>query len=209
MSYYSIHYKVDSEAKYKHYWKYFSDVNGPILDIGCATGNFGQWCPEAIVGIDQDFHGLRIAARRNLTVCQAKVNRSLCFASESFAGVNCSAVLEHIHEPRALMREIWRVLLPGGKAVVLVPDIRRYRFGYWQDYTHVTPFTKEGLHRLAVDGGFSDPKIRRYAFNYLRCLPGARRTRMRAHLDRGEAVMAALLSKDLVMVAHKKVDRDS
>lgn len=209
MSYYSAYYAIDQKAKYKHFWKYFSDVSEPILEIGCATGNFIQWHPKGIVGVDQDFYALNVAIQRGFTACQVAVSRGLCFADESFGGVNCSAVLEHVRDPLTVLREIRRVLRPGGKAVFLVPDIKRYRFDFWRDYTHVTPFTKEGLERVAVDAGFTDFQIGRYVFNYLRYLPGSRGARMRVWLDRVEAVIALLLSKDLVLVAYKQVECDT
>jgi len=203
MSYYSAYYAIDSKAKCKHFWKYFSDVSGPILEVGCATGNFIQWCPKSIVGIDQDARALEIAAQRGFTVCMADVSRGLCFADESFGGVNCSAVLEHLHDPLTLMLEIRRVLRPGGKAVVLVPDIKRCRFDFWRDYTHVMPFTKDGLQRVAIDAGVRNFQIGRYVFNYLKYLPGSRGERMRAWLDYLETMIAFLLSEDLLLVAYK------
>lgn len=203
MSYYSNYYVVDRQAKYKHYWKYFSNVTGPILDIGCTTGNFIQWRPKDIFGIDLDIPALQFAGQRGFRTCCANVNQGLCFADESFNGVNCSAVLEHVHNPKTLMSEIQRVLKPGGKAVVLVPDVKRYGFDYWRDYTHLTPFTKEGLRRVAIDGGFTNFKISRYVFNYLKYLPASRGQKMRGWLDRFETIIALAISKDLVLVAYK------
>ena len=60
---------------------------------------------EHIIGIDVDSHALRIAAERGFTVCYTDINKGLGFADQSFAAVNCSAVLEHVHDPLALMRE--------------------------------------------------------------------------------------------------------
>jgi len=203
VSYYSAYYVIDKKAKHKHFFKYFSDTSGPILEVGCATGNFIQWHPKDIVGVDLDFYALDVAAQRGFAVCQADISQSLCFADEAFSGVNCSAVLEHVREPLAVLREIRRVLRPGGKAVFLVPDIRRYRFDYWRDYTHVTPFTKEGLQRLVTDAGFTDFQISRYAFNYTRYIPGSGGERMRVWLDYVETLIALLLSKDLALVVYK------
>jgi SAM-dependent methyltransferase len=189
MSYYSDYYRIDKTAKSKHFWKYFSDVDGPILDIGCTTGNFVQWSPENIVGVDLDARALAVAAKRDFTVCCADIDQGLSFAGESFKGVNCSAVLEHVRNPLRLMREIWRVT--------------RYGFNYWRDYTHLTPFTKEGLQRVAIDGGFRNFQISRYAFNYLKYLRGSKGINVRARLDNIERLMALVLSKDLVLVACK------
>jgi len=58
-------------------------------------------------------------ARRNVGV-RGDLTR-LCFAAESFDFVLCNHVLEHVADDRAAMREILRVLSPGGFAVVTVP----------------------------------------------------------------------------------------
>jgi hypothetical protein len=87
---------------------------------------------------------------------------------------------------------------------VLVPDIRRLGFDYWRDYTHKTPFTHEGLRRLAIDAGFEDFRIERYAFNYLKNLPGARRADIREWIDLGERLIAGLLSTDFLLLARKQ-----
>lgn len=51
---------------------------------------------------------------------------ALPFADASFDIAICSHVLEHIEDDRAAMRELFRVLRPGGRAVVMVPiDLKR------------------------------------------------------------------------------------
>lgn len=52
---------------------------------------------------------------------QAGDAREMPFADASFERVIASEVLEHIHEDEQVMREIHRVLRPGGLAVVSVP----------------------------------------------------------------------------------------
>lgn len=47
--------------------------------------------------------------------------KNLPFAAGAFDFVLCSHVLEHIRDDRAAIREMVRVLTPGGRAVVMVP----------------------------------------------------------------------------------------
>jgi SAM-dependent methyltransferase len=46
---------------------------------------------------------------------------ALPFRDESFDFAICSHVLEHIEDDRAAMDELFRVIVPGGRAVVMVP----------------------------------------------------------------------------------------
>ena len=46
---------------------------------------------------------------------------ALPFGDESFDFAICSHVLEHIEDDRAAMAELFRTLVPGGRAVVMVP----------------------------------------------------------------------------------------
>jgi SAM-dependent methyltransferase len=51
---------------------------------------------------------------------------SLPFGDDRFDYVLCSHVLEHVSDDRNAMREIWRVLRPGGRAILQVPiDLSR------------------------------------------------------------------------------------
>jgi predicted SAM-dependent methyltransferase len=46
---------------------------------------------------------------------------NLTYEDESFDVIACSHVLEHVPDDRAAMREMFRVLRPGGWAVIMVP----------------------------------------------------------------------------------------
>ena len=51
--------------------------------------------------------------------------RALPYADECFDGVECYHVLEHLvpHEAQIAVRELWRVLKPGGVLMVAVPNL--------------------------------------------------------------------------------------
>jgi SAM-dependent methyltransferase len=68
----------------------------------------------------------------------------------------CVAVLEHVKDPFQASREIYRVLKPGGYALVYVPFLYYYHAepGYYGDYSR---FSKDALELL-----FKDFKRREY-----------------------------------------------
>jgi SAM-dependent methyltransferase len=64
----------------------------------------------------------------------------LPFADGSFDTVFCSEVMEHTPHPWLMMREIRRVLAPGGRLILFVPFIY-YLHGEPHDYYRFSPYS--------------------------------------------------------------------
>lgn len=101
-----------------------------VLDVGCGdaalTGLIAKKLGARVVGIDTVPLSIELAkaefVRRNLCGEFALIDGySYPFADASFHAVVCSDVIEHVVEPTALLEEIWRVLAPGGVAVLTTP----------------------------------------------------------------------------------------
>jgi SAM-dependent methyltransferase len=69
----------------------------------------------------------------------------LPFRDSVFQRVECDAVLEHVRQPEVVMREIARVLAPGGYAHLVTPFCHPFH-EYPKDYRRFTP---DGLRELA------------------------------------------------------------
>ena len=69
----------------------------------------------------------------------------LPFRAGLFQRVECDAVLEHVRDPAAVIREIERVLAPGGYAHLVTPFCHPFH-EYPKDYRR---FTLDGLKELA------------------------------------------------------------
>ena len=82
----------------------------------------------------------------------------LAFADGSFDAIYCSHVLEHVPDDRAAMRELRRILRPGGWAILQVPGLRGPTT--YEDAAITTP---EG--RLAAFG--QEDHVRRYGRDYI------------------------------------------
>jgi SAM-dependent methyltransferase len=80
------------------------------------------------------------------------VEESLPFAEESFDAVVIKDLLEHVAYPVAVVREVRRVLRPGGVVFASSPDAQRW---VWDDYTHRRPFTRKSFRLLFADQGFT------------------------------------------------------
>jgi SAM-dependent methyltransferase len=89
----------------------------------------------------------------------------LAFADGAFDLVMCSHVLEHIADDRRAMREIRRVLKPGGRAILQVP-MQFELAATLEDLSITDPATRERLY------GQPD-HVRLYGRDYLDRLAGA------------------------------------
>jgi SAM-dependent methyltransferase len=69
----------------------------------------------------------------------------LPFPAGIFQRVECDAVLEHVRDPEAVMREIRRVLAPGGYAHLVTPFCHPFH-EYPRDFRR---YTLDGLKQLA------------------------------------------------------------
>jgi ubiquinone/menaquinone biosynthesis C-methylase UbiE len=80
----------------------------------------------------------------------------LPLADNSVDAVLCMHLLEHVEEPHTAIKEVYRVLKPGGYLYIDVPFLFYYHpmEGYYKDYYR---FTKDGLAYLTRD--FSSVEI--------------------------------------------------
>lgn len=96
----------------------------PMLDLGCGDGLFGQilFGRGVEAGLDHSASELRRAARRGVyrLLVRAPIAR-IPFAGSSFATVFSNGVLEHVDDLDQGLRELRRVLRPGGRLIFTVP----------------------------------------------------------------------------------------
>lgn len=105
-----------------------------VLDCGCGMGFYLMMLSRLrkllLVGIDGDMGRLAWAARERVPAALARGDiENLPFRDESFDKVLMSEVLEHLHDDTQGLRELFRVLKPGGTMVLSVPH-GRYPFGW-------------------------------------------------------------------------------
>ncbi len=95
--------------------------NGEILEIGCGEGMMFDGTSIAPVQMDVSMRRVsRARAKGRAVVCAD--GYALPFANASFLVVLLVAVLEHTREPWRILAEARRVLKPGGRAIMVVPN---------------------------------------------------------------------------------------
>lgn len=99
-----------------------------LLDIGCTEGRnlrvFRRRLPNArICGTDlSDAKADEIRAQ-GFEFRKADASQGLPFETGVLDVVVCGEVIEHVVDPDAMLQEIWRVLKPGGLAVITTPNL--------------------------------------------------------------------------------------
>ena len=102
--------------------------NSILLDAGGGTGRVAAAlrCMVREVVVADLSHGmLRHAAEKDLATVRAPVE-SLPFPSGTFDRVVMMDALHHVLDQSQTARERWRVLAPGGRVVIIEPDIRKF-----------------------------------------------------------------------------------
>lgn len=145
-----------------------------VLDVGCGTGETMSFVkklnPKAKVwGIDPSPVGVAFAkGRGHKQVIIAKAEK-LPFEKNKFDTVLILDVLEHISNRVGVLKEIKRVLKPGGKVLITGPGLQFIWSKHDTEQGHLIRFTRHQLRKLAKDAGLQVEKIG--YFNFLLSLP--------------------------------------
>lgn len=170
--------------------------NGIMLDLGCGEGRhiFGamQKFPNLqcvgldphLESLDKSLEGLELfeSLSNKTTTFLSGSAYSLPFGDSTFDLVVCSEVLEHLHEYRDAISEIYRVLKPGGKFLASVPAEfpEKICWALSTEYQnqpggHLRIFKRKNLINDVSQRGFNFIQSERFhsvhsAYWWLRCL---------------------------------------
>ncbi len=108
-----------------------ADVDGPVLDVGCGGGLFLKMLSEkgrAVVGLDFALGAADAAWNRNGVAAVCGSLTQTPFAPESFSAVTMFHVIEHLFDPVSYLEAAHRLIKPGGRLVVQVPNASCWQF---------------------------------------------------------------------------------
>ena len=103
-------------------------VGGPTLEIGGGIGNFKAFASDVTATDIQHASWLDV-------VCDA---HRLPFADASFTNVVMFDVLHHLERPKLALIDMARVLVPGGRIVMIEPGITPGSYGFYK-FLHPEP----------------------------------------------------------------------
>lgn len=127
-----------------------------ILDVGCGTGAnlelLGQYGEAE--GVDISTDALSFCRARGLERVRQGAAESLPYDDNSFDLLTALDVVEHLDDDVAGLKEMRRVLKPGGRALLFVPAFM-FLWGVQDDVSnHRRRYTLNGLRRAVREAGF-------------------------------------------------------
>jgi SAM-dependent methyltransferase len=151
-----------------------------VLEVGCGNGVFLPRLAEAVgpggavVGVDHAEAFVAQARRKmadtglgSLVKVQVGDACALPFPDGTFDAAHCERVLMHLADPTAALREMARVVRPGGRVVAVEPDWGALRIDHPDPaalalvYDRMKRRNRDSsiglaLRRLMVDAGLAD-----------------------------------------------------
>ncbi len=172
-----------------------------LLDIGCGVGEFGKHCKKDIPGlavkaVDVSKVAVEKARKNGVdAICADVGNERLPFDGESFDGIFCGEVIEHVFDTDGLLEDMRRLLRPSiGNSirplVLTTPNLASWYnrifllFGYqplfmevstrggfghpmpfWLNAGHIRLFTYRAIRQFVRHHGFHIHRTHGYGIN--------------------------------------------
>lgn len=136
---------------------------GPVLDVGCHVGDLLTMLRERgleVSGIENSPAAVARCRALGLDVRQGRIEQ-VELDEVAYGTITLSHVLEHLAEPVAVLKKLWRALVPGGRLVVAVPNhqglVARLFGGHWHGWDppfHLVHFDPSSLRGVMAAAGF-------------------------------------------------------
>jgi len=126
---------ADRDWRWAYGYEFIADGKS-VLDYGCFNGTFLKKLGASgknvrAVGVDKNRDIVEASNSPNII----HIKDLLPFANESFDVVTIFEVLEHVHDQAFVLNELHRVLKPGGRIIISVPQQYLFSFldhGNWK-----------------------------------------------------------------------------
>jgi len=146
----------------KDFFQRFVPEDSIVLDIGagyCEFINNIRARRKYAVDLNQD---ARAYANRDVEVFTSPANDLHFLPADSVDIAFVSNFLEHLQSKEEVLRvlvEVHRVCKPGGRILVLQPNIRYVHDQYWDFFDHRTPLSDRSLAEALMIAGFNIERI--------------------------------------------------
>lgn len=153
--------------------RFLPDRASRVLDYGCGNGDFlerAEALGHQVWGVDFDPEAIDVARKRGFPVVLAGEGEDK-LPEDKFDLITANHVIEHVADPRALLRAFRKRLAPGGRLFIEVPNaqarglLRNGRF--WRGLEaprHFSLPSQQALAAALVHAGFDTPRFCDRAF---------------------------------------------
>lgn len=127
--------------------------NIKVLDIGCGTGThvrvfkdlgvYYSFGVDNIDPLDVKLNNYYLADLNKDDL--SKISNNF---GDKFDFILLKSVLEHLENPQNVIKSISDLLNPGGVCVIMIPDWISQQRNFWDDPTHIKPYTEKTLQNL-------------------------------------------------------------
>ena len=135
-----------------------------LLEPGVGRGEFLRLFKELgleVSGLDISEKARELSPDMDISILDADAS-AWPYPDNSFDFVYSKSFVEHLKDPEKYFSESFRVLKPGGTLITLTPDWESQYKTFYDDYTHVSPFTLIRLERTHALSGFENIKTSKF-----------------------------------------------
>jgi SAM-dependent methyltransferase len=167
-----------------------------VMELGAGNGWALRYRKDGLkrIAVDAAANFASEFARDGVEFHAADISRDRLPATDGAIDlIMMNHVIEHVADPTHLLSECRRVLRKGGAVYLRTPDVERVGHRFWDDYTHVKPYTRRSLPAVMGTFGFELREL--LASDYTRiCLDMLTEGRFRKLIFRGgKEIEAAFL----------------
>lgn len=179
-------YAADAEHEETHWWfvgrrrlfaRTIREMGIPpearVLDVGTSSGTNLRMLRDSgirdVTGLDMSPEAARYCAEKGLGPVEVGDVTKMPFPDRSFDLVLATDIIEHVEDDLAALREVERVLKPGGRVLLTVPAFQTL-WGFQDEISHhKRRYRREPLLERVRQAGLLPGQD--FHFNYLLFLP--------------------------------------
>jgi 2-polyprenyl-3-methyl-5-hydroxy-6-metoxy-1,4-benzoquinol methylase len=139
-----------------------------VLDVGSGNGAFLVMAKNLgyeATGLEPDPQATALARAHGCRVHTGSLPHP-ALPHEHYDQLTLAHVIEHLHDPLALLRECLALLRPGGRLWIQTPNLKGAGHAYWggdwrglEPPRHLVLFTPESLKQLLHEAGFQGIRL--------------------------------------------------
>ncbi|MCX6709106.1 MAG: class I SAM-dependent methyltransferase [Candidatus Woesearchaeota archaeon] len=163
---------------YSHYTLYLAhfidllklkDKKISVCEIGGADGWAISYTNKNVTNktmIDCDNTYGNLLEKQGINFIHTKLGDGKTEINKKFDLVILNHVMEHIIDYDAAVNELYQIIKPNGFVIIRCPNILVNKFSFWNDFTHVKPYTPHSLESLFKSNDFTTIILQKFSYDF-------------------------------------------